>query len=461
MASALRRLASAQRFGVVHERVAREGDGHAYDQEEEEAELRGPARSRSEQPRADERRGAPGLRKRSTSLGDGLADVVVEGWRVSRFLTVNTARLLRFTGLSFKAWFMFLRLMAFACLLLPNFLIFVWRYLSSPLISRRFYGPERRQSLDVYTSRPAAEMAGARQPVIVFFSGGAWTIGYKAWGAVMGFCYSQLGFVFIAPDYRNAPQTTIDGMLQDVDLAVGYVLRHAQSFGGDPERVVLMGQSAGAHLACMALLGAVRRENLGSSPRAACDAASAPHWSLGSIRGFVGISGPFNLELMHPHLARRGLPTALLDYLFHNDLARYSPVHLVRAMALQSRSGKIACAPKIVLVHGTADLTVPHTQSVELHQVLREALADPDNTLALELLPGNSHTDPIIEAPFRGVDPLLLRCIFHLDAMVAPRQEQQQQHEATAAREAAIRALLRRTLLPDVVIDAAQFVNPF
>lgn len=44
------------------------------------------------------------------------------------------------------------------------------------------------------------------KPVIVFLSGGAWIIGYKCWGALMGKMFAEHGVIFVTPDYRNFPQ---------------------------------------------------------------------------------------------------------------------------------------------------------------------------------------------------------------------------------------------------------------
>ncbi|ETO03955.1 hypothetical protein RFI_33447, partial [Reticulomyxa filosa] len=45
-----------------------------------------------------------------------------------------------------------------------------------------------------------------KYPVVIFVTGGAWMIGYKAWGAFMGMLLAQLGILFVTPDYRNFPQ---------------------------------------------------------------------------------------------------------------------------------------------------------------------------------------------------------------------------------------------------------------
>ncbi|MEM8540928.1 MAG: alpha/beta hydrolase, partial [Pseudomonadota bacterium] len=59
------------------------------------------------------------------------------------------------------------------------------------------------------------------------------------------------GYVFVALDYRKIPNTTIDGQVRDVTAAVAWARRNIRKYGGDPNRMVLMGHSAGAHLSAL------------------------------------------------------------------------------------------------------------------------------------------------------------------------------------------------------------------
>ena len=170
------------------------------------------------------------------------------------------------------------------------------------------YGPNPRNRLDLYLPRGCAyqgevvvdapgaspratpdangDPGGKGRPVIVFVTGGMWIIGYKAWGALLAQTLMARGFIVASLDYRNFPQGTVGDMIQDVGAGIGWVSRRAASLGGDPSRVFVVGQSAGAHLAATAMLrqsewerGDLRR---GSSP-----------WSPKSLAGFVGISGVY------------------------------------------------------------------------------------------------------------------------------------------------------------------------
>ena len=93
-----------------------------------------------------------------------------------------------------------------------------------------------------------------KYPVVVFLSGGAWIIGYKAWGAFMGMLMAQLGVVFVSPDYRNFPQGTINDMVIDTTNAIQWTQDNIHKYGGDKNNMYVISQSAGAHMVYLDLL---------------------------------------------------------------------------------------------------------------------------------------------------------------------------------------------------------------
>ena len=114
------------------------------------------------------------------------------------------------------------------------------------------YGPEVRQRFDLYLP-PHPQHA----PVIVMAHGGAWMIGNKALPQVVENKVAHWvtqGAIFVSINYRLVPQVTPVDQADDVARALAKVQSLAASWGGDPDRVVLMGHSAGAHL--VALVGA-------------------------------------------------------------------------------------------------------------------------------------------------------------------------------------------------------------
>lgn len=114
------------------------------------------------------------------------------------------------------------------------------------------YGEDPRQRLDAYL--PAT---GNGFPLIVMVHGGAWRIGDKGHAAVVAnkrAHWLPRGIGLVSVNYRMLPDTSPAEQLQDVAAALAHVQANAAAWGADPDMVVLMGHSAGAHLA--ALLGA-------------------------------------------------------------------------------------------------------------------------------------------------------------------------------------------------------------
>lgn len=109
------------------------------------------------------------------------------------------------------------------------------------------YGQAERQKLDVYLSASGHKNA----PVIVMVHGGAWMIGDKAHRGVVAnkaAYWVPQGYILVSVNYRMVPEADAFTQAMDVAAAVAYVQRHAAEWGGNPDALVLMGHSAGAHL---------------------------------------------------------------------------------------------------------------------------------------------------------------------------------------------------------------------
>ena len=99
-------------------------------------------------------------------------------------------------------------------------------------------------SLDVY--QPAA--AGT-YPIIMQIYGGSWQTGSPASQDWFSRHFAERGYVVVAIDYRHAPEWKWPEQIVDVRTALYWISQDAQKFGGDPTRIVVAGQSAGAQLA--------------------------------------------------------------------------------------------------------------------------------------------------------------------------------------------------------------------
>lgn len=111
------------------------------------------------------------------------------------------------------------------------------------------YGADPKQRLDLMVP------ANARSaPLLLFVHGGGWSIGDKRTGAgVKAAHFTQSGWAFGSVNYRLVPQATVEQQAADISSAIAWARRNAAAHGLDPDRIVLMGHSAGAHL--VALVG--------------------------------------------------------------------------------------------------------------------------------------------------------------------------------------------------------------
>jgi acetyl esterase/lipase len=137
------------------------------------------------------------------------------------------------------------------------------------------YGNGERGFLDVH-----APKGGAGRPVVVFFYGGGWDSGARSDYRWVGAALAAKGYVVVTPDYRLHPHARWPDFLEDCAKAVRWAHDNVERFGGDPGRMVLMGQSAGAYNAAML---AIDRRWLGAE-------GLKPE----GLRGWIGLSGPYD-----------------------------------------------------------------------------------------------------------------------------------------------------------------------
>jgi acetyl esterase/lipase len=102
------------------------------------------------------------------------------------------------------------------------------------------------KTLDVYAP------AGAKNlPVVVWIHGGGWQQGDKADVKEKPAALAKKGFVFVSVNYRLWPKVEMGELIHDTAKSVGWVRAHVAEHGGDPQRLLIMGHSAGAQLAAI------------------------------------------------------------------------------------------------------------------------------------------------------------------------------------------------------------------
>lgn len=117
------------------------------------------------------------------------------------------------------------------------------------------YGSNALQTLDVWR----AKNTNGPAPLVVFVHGGGWKRGSKdnATGQYKPVHYPGEGYAFASINYRLVPGATVEQQAADVAGAVKALVDRAGVLGIDPQRIVIMGHSAGAHL--VALVGTDER----------------------------------------------------------------------------------------------------------------------------------------------------------------------------------------------------------
>jgi len=198
------------------------------------------------------------------------------------------------------------------------------------------YGPNRRHRLDLYApSRSAGPL-----PLCIFVYGGGWNAGTRAEYHFAGRTFAGLGFLAAVLDYRVFPEVEFPGFVDDLGRAAGWLIAHAATYGGDPNRFVLAGHSAGAYNAVM----------LGLDPAR----FGAPELS-GRIAGVVGLSGPYDF---YPFDVKESIEA----FGRSPEPERTQPINLVTP-----------AAPPMLLAHGVADKVVGDYHTVRLSKTLRAA----------------------------------------------------------------------------------------
>lgn len=140
------------------------------------------------------------------------------------------------------------------------------------------YGEQAEQRLDVYFPNDAQDQDSL--PVIVFFYGGRWSDGDKAMYPFLAKQYVERGYIVVIPDYRKYPQVTFPAFVEDGAQAVAWTVNNIAEFHGNAEQLFILGHSAGAHI------GALLTAN--------SDYLAPYNLSNQVIRGFAGLSGPYD-----------------------------------------------------------------------------------------------------------------------------------------------------------------------
>jgi acetyl esterase/lipase len=120
------------------------------------------------------------------------------------------------------------------------------------------YGDHPLQKLDVYLPD-----SPSKSPVMVYIHGGGWAKGDKRSVGLKPAFFNGKGWIFVSMNYRLLPEGKHPANVTDVALAIAKVHDEVAGHGGDPDKLFVMGHSAGAHLACLVATHPVALETAG------------------------------------------------------------------------------------------------------------------------------------------------------------------------------------------------------
>jgi acetyl esterase/lipase len=192
---------------------------------------------------------------------------------------------------------------------------------------------------------------GKQTAIVINIHGGGWNHGIKE--SQTGFStFFKVGFAVANIEYRLTGQATAPAAVEDTRCALIYIIRNAKALNVDVNKIVIMGGSAGGHLALMAGL-------LANNPLFDKNCIGTEKIKVAAIIDKYGITDVWDWAYgknSTSKSAKNWLGNFAKDSSF---AASVSPIHYISKNS-----------PPIFIVHGDADPTVPYQQSINLHEKL-------------------------------------------------------------------------------------------
>jgi acetyl esterase/lipase len=248
------------------------------------------------------------------------------------------------------------------------------------------------QRLDIYLPEGKGPF-----PVVIFAHGGAFQFGSKR-EFFPGFKKNieqmrSAGIAMVSIDYRMAGETTFPAAVQDMKSAVRFLRANGARYRIDPDKIAVWGKSAGAHLALMT--GLTSKVAMFDDPAATAPAVSD------RVSAIVSMYGPTDFLQMDAQLKVAGCAAGDQDHSqADSPESKYLGGQITKRPEVVTQSNPItyvrANSPPLMLLHGSADCTVPPLQST----ILRDAAAKvmPPDRLKFAILPDATHGDSAFES---------------------------------------------------------------
>jgi acetyl esterase/lipase len=216
------------------------------------------------------------------------------------------------------------------------------------------------KSLQMDFYRP--KNAEGQLPLLLFIHGGGWKSGKRSDYLVYLTSFAQKGYITATVSYRLKRDSIYPAAVEDVTDAVKWLFENGENYGYDPDRIALIGGSAGAHLAMLAGYGWENR--------------ASQHNKTHRVKAVVDIYGP--VDLTTDYAQTQPLVTGFIGHAYNKKPKLYreaSPITYLNS----------SCPPTLIL-HGTSDTLVPVSQSDTLKSRL-DALGVPCEYYRVPLWP--------------------------------------------------------------------------
>jgi acetyl esterase/lipase len=243
-----------------------------------------------------------------------------------------------------------------------------------------------------------------KAPMLVAVHGGGWQGGNRKFYAAWGEYLAKNGYAVFAIEYRlmKPGVKTYPGAVYDTKAAVQYVRANAAELNIDPDRIGMIGDSAGGHLSALVALA-------GEEPQFSSEYRSDPHASVSTkVKTVVGFYGVYDMVAQWEHdlvsRPRDNIGEKLLGAAPHTNRKVFFEASPISYATVDKN------ATRFLLVHGTDDDVVdPATQSTAFLKALKQA----SFFVRTVVIPGAGHffsTDPVDGTSFGGfAGPKVLR----------------------------------------------------
>ena len=213
---------------------------------------------------------------------------------------------------------------------------------------------------------PVDKVSRGPYPIVIFVSGGAWRTPQVHFRIPFLVPLARRGFLVAMPDYRGCELFSYKDAVSDVRSAVRYMRTHAAEYEGDPSRIFLMGESAGAHLSLLAAYGDGKFDDENDDRN-----VSAQVSGVIELYGPTDCAGEVERHACDEELDEGALASVCTRLAECKDRSKLPD--LLKAISPVSYIEKDAALPPVFIAHGEEDKLVPIWHAETLYDALTAA----------------------------------------------------------------------------------------